>query len=465
MKNKKQIFLWACVLFLAPVISVAAEPVSWYLNINSPGLPIITKDSTIPELIRYFWSLGIYATAIIGVLSFVFAGIQMMLAGAKPEYVSQAKDRMRGSALGIVLAMAGYLLLLTVNPTLTEPYVQPISSTPGVYIVSADGKKEMPCPPSVGDKSTLPEEFKQGYIKYKCNDPAKDPILLVWLYVNKNLDPAKGAATVEMKCDDAPQLFTNSDSFKIAFRTPGVYYYATENCSGYRSNVNINSGQLPDEFKGKAKSIQFVNNPDNNIIYGAILHEKEDYTTGGKCQAPIISPWNPMYKTLCQKINISAKSASIFNVNPKGETSGDGVEFYSGAYGWDTGTTTGTFPYMGNFKITKDYFDLTKQGSPFTYFKATNMKFRYTPPPPADVLSQIDTFDKTSKEGGSLRIQGNYVVALYESIPAPASPGQGATPADGYCQVFTNSIVDLNGTQYLSGDNKPVGTAYMIATK
>lgn len=441
-KIKKMLFLYFIVLFLAFARSIFALE-SKYPNI--PGLPVITDNSGLPEFIQYFFGIGIAFAGVTALVSLAIAGVQIIIGQANPEGVSNARDRIKGSLLGLLLLMVSYLIIQTVNPRLTTPEIAKLSDNPGIFYINSGNKQETTAPSAESDTSAIPEGFEN--IQYRCANPATDPILLVWTYPEKNFKNYEYAQTHELKCGDLLPV-NSGKSFKMAFKNPGVYFYIGADCpnNGYRSDAVLTSGELPEEFKnGVATSVEFVNDTTNNNYYGIIFHSNNDQSRGGNCQAPLISAKQTRD---CKPININLKSASesLFYWNPEPVKSGSGLTFYSSAYGWDTKGAKAGF-----FKLEQSDFAPGVFAGPMKILEPSNITFRFDGTG-VSTEEQIANPDfKTSP--GSIQINGNYLVALYSNA------------GDGYCQIFNKDIVDMEGTEYIGPGNNQLEKVYIIPIK
>lgn len=446
------------ILFIIIFLSLFVFSFSFALEVKNypqfPGAPIITKDSTIADLVQYFFAVGIFFAGSIALISLAIAGVQLIIGQANPEGVSNAKDRIKGSSLGIVLLMVAYLILKSINPVLVDNLeVKELSSLPGIFYVK--GNKEATCPSSETDASKISSEFSGGQIYYRCNTP-NDYKLLIWIYNEKNFDSSGGADTIEINCDSGFPIPPNG-SFRIAYKTPGIYIYNTSDCNGYRSNVMLTSGEIPKEFKkeegGEFRCVEFLDDPVNKRYFGAIIHERVSTNGGGNCQRPIVLTQSSGTSLVSTKRPITIEKASsitIFNTNPEPKTSGDGVDFYSGPYGWDTSGSR-----SGVWSLTNSMFE----GLGY-YLRSSPEKLKFTYPPGVSDTEKIN-FPTFKEKQGSIRIKGNYIVALYDKGLDDSGNSQ-----DGYCQVFRSNVVDLKGTEYISAQSgHTIEIIYSIATK
>jgi hypothetical protein len=122
MKNKILPFLLV-ILLITPFL-VAAQSTS-----NNP----CTGNGDLGQCISriYIWSLGI--SGLIAVVMCVFGGYLVMTARGNGQQASNGRSYITSSITGMVLLLAAYLLLNTINPDLTNfnvPDFMNVSPTP-----------------------------------------------------------------------------------------------------------------------------------------------------------------------------------------------------------------------------------------------------------------------------------------------------------------------------------------------
>ena len=97
------------------------------LSVQIPGLTSfgqVTCDSTsctIPWLSNYINGLyryGIGAVVILAVITMIIAGVVWITAGGKEERISDAKQWVAGSLMGLLVAFSSYIILDIINPAL-----------------------------------------------------------------------------------------------------------------------------------------------------------------------------------------------------------------------------------------------------------------------------------------------------------------------------------------------------------
>jgi len=123
MKYLFAISLFLLVILLLPSSSyaVVCNGVENNLNLCYPVLGDfnINTVKNIGEVIGFLYA---FLVVISGVLAFgmlVWAGITWLTSAGNPSKISDARDRIRNTFLGLLLVLASFLLLQILNPDLT----------------------------------------------------------------------------------------------------------------------------------------------------------------------------------------------------------------------------------------------------------------------------------------------------------------------------------------------------------
>ncbi len=443
MKNK-YLLLASFILFLlfanssfALALEIVYPPV--------PGLPTITQNSTIGEYIGYFFGLAIMFAGIIAVISLAIGGIQLIMSAESPENATGARDRIKGAVLGLVLTLASFIILKTINPAFITPTLTPLPGVAGVFYTNGNDLK--PAPIQESNTATIPAGF--GKIFYKCDGPG--PALLIWEYAKTGFGTTNGyqdARVERLECNNSSTV--GYASFKMAFETPGIYYYLDDSCSGYSSGAIISSqDQIDDVFRGKIKSIRIINDAANNRYFGAIFHKEVGFNNGGACTYPIISSIyiNSCFKNDMQNVpiaNIPASSVEIFNWDNNPPASRDGVDFYSEAFGWSQAAQAKGEGY---------YRFLSSEIKNGLFKKTGDIKFLYTPSATPEYKNAFKSFKDSP---GSINIKDHYLVGLYS---------QDILFGGVYCQTFQKDVPDLNLSSIIATGSISIDNVQIIPIK
>lgn len=139
----KKLFLFF-LFFFAIYLYLPAGGAFADLEINYPVLNTgskITTQTTVPEYLKYVFDVSFFAGFLAVFMSLVFAGALYLLSPALPGMLASAKDRAWGAVSGLILLVAFYLIIITINPALTifkttplvrAPTPPPLPPQPGV---------------------------------------------------------------------------------------------------------------------------------------------------------------------------------------------------------------------------------------------------------------------------------------------------------------------------------------------
>ncbi len=360
-KNKWFFFLsFLIILFFCASSSARALEVTAYPSIPLPGVTSPTSSSTLAQVAVYYFAFMIYIAGVIALISFVVGAAGLIISADNPETASNAKDRMKGAILGLLLTLVSFIILNTINTALVT-----LKLTPTESITAA------PPPP-----------------------------------------------------------------------IPGVFFYLKTGCEGDVSGGYVDpQNYISAPFGGKIKSIKIVNDKINYRHYGTILH-RDRLGGGGECSAPII---NSSDNDLCVAVNMPVYGADIFVYNNSSDISpGDGVTFYSEPFGPTRSSTSGFYKmkdtdiYITSHIKNADEmcFDYSNYQGESSYKRNCNSTscnqpkqtcFDNTPCPSVDqhcnngVCVDASGSPQCSDNGcttfrdcpRSMKIQGNYLVALY----------------------------------------------------
>ena len=125
LKKRLKIFTISIILFLLSALPVLAEN-EWSLQLTWPTSPgpdggrELTTESTIAELVAYFYEWGVF----IGILIFfgilIYAGFKYLTSTGDPGKLKDAKKRIISGFSGVILLLGSYLILNAINPELTQ---------------------------------------------------------------------------------------------------------------------------------------------------------------------------------------------------------------------------------------------------------------------------------------------------------------------------------------------------------
>ena len=338
-----------------------------------------------------------------------------------PETHKDAVDRVKGSVLGLVLTLSAFIILRTINLSLVTPTTTPLLAGAGIFYYN--GQDLLPAAPS-GNTSSIPPGFTN--IAYRCQT---GPALLIWKFPQENLTGYENTVVHRITCGQTSSL-NGVASFKVAYEKPGVYYCLGgcngDFCKGYMSQENLASGELPEPFKGRLGSVMVLNNLADSVFYGVIAHQQNDPKRGGACSRPLTA--NKERFCIDATFPIFSSTIFVWNKNTP-ESSGDGIEFYSEPFGWNSGAKAGK--NFLNKSVIKNFWNDW----------AANLIFDYNNVDRPEEYKKLYT--NFNLHPGSIRVKGSYLVALYSQ--------------QYYCQVFLADVPNLNEMEFVAQKNSVDG--------
>lgn len=492
MKNKYLIFILFLVVFIFADggLTHAALEIKDYPSI--PGLITPSANCTancLAILVSYWFGILIYVAGILALISFTVGAVGLIASIDNAERQSNAKDRMKGAILGLVLVLASFIIARTINPTFITPTLTPPPGVSGIFYYN--GSAEAPVAMEVSDVANRGEDLINGgfnSIKYNCtsllnglqnNTTTIAPTLMIWEFPKPGLEQGNGdlnsVSVKRIECGGIEPI-SGLGSFKMAFESPGIYYYLKPNCQGYASLSAKTSSedQIGAPFFGNIASVRTVSDYNKNLVFGVIFHKGIGLESGGECMPPILS--NPGSYTNCYPVDYTqTHAADIFLINRTPVTSGNGVSFFSEPFGWDTGAKAGFYPKPGTPLVIE---------SPKTEMSADEMCFDYTniaQPDPykykclggGPFNSSIYNNCGQSRNGiegvdcsssacetfqdcpGSINVKGSYLVGLYSNI------GNNKW----YCQTFIKNVDNLYAQPFIASGGNKLDKIYIIPTQ
>ncbi|RLE07176.1 MAG: hypothetical protein DRJ06_06415 [Candidatus Aminicenantes bacterium] len=86
--------------------------------------PCYYVEANLPLYIKKIYNFAIGVIAIIAVVMIMIGGLQWIFAAGNPGTISQAKSNITAAVSGLILALASYVILNTINPSLVELKMQ-----------------------------------------------------------------------------------------------------------------------------------------------------------------------------------------------------------------------------------------------------------------------------------------------------------------------------------------------------
>jgi hypothetical protein len=143
MKNKI-LFLIILLAIFGIISKVLALETTWPPSPLDPNFTL-TDQSTLTDLVRYFYEWGISIGGLAVLISLLIGGFLYLTSVGNPTRMAEAKDRIFSAVIGLVLLFSIYLILNTINPELTV-LTTPTVSSPSSALSTACDTKETDCP-------------------------------------------------------------------------------------------------------------------------------------------------------------------------------------------------------------------------------------------------------------------------------------------------------------------------------
>jgi hypothetical protein len=463
-KNKKKFFSLLAVLLFFFLQAKTIYAFGAYPKV--PGLPTITENSSLPQFVSYIFGLLIYLAGAISLISFTIGAVSLIFSVDSAERASNAKDRMKGAVLGLVLTLTSGLLLGQINKTqLTTVTLGTLKQGTGLFYTGGNGGP-VPAPSAESNLASRPANLN-GYntLFYTCPSGVTTK-LIVKKFPEKDFGGYDKSAVQIIDCNQSAPVGEYL-SYQTTPVTDGVYFYLEKGCQGYVSDPITSDQALPAPFSGKALSVGFVGD------YGAVLHNEINPNKGGLCSGIIVKN--------CTNITIPISSASIFKINYTPLTSGTGINFYSEPF--NKGGCETIAWSASNFQCKP-----TTVGAKYPVFTITPEQMVFGYDGSGMEQTYINTYSNFKERQGSIEFGSGYRVVLYSSnsddevstcpcldnpnkqclnpSKLPCEGGQTSNSAGSYyCQVFSKDVPNLNIEDFLAHGMGKLSNVIIVATQ
>jgi hypothetical protein len=340
---KKILLIFLFISFLTGSFCFAQKE----LEIEYPTVPGVeaptTTKTALPDYLRYMFTFAIIVAGLLAFVSLIYGGIRYLTSAGDPTKMADAQGQATAGILGLIILLASYLILNTINPQLVLPETPPLQpAVAGVYAYVKAGCVDEP--DNAYDDRVLIDEDTPDLSERLPKDKDGIPQSLQCIEfrsgkeeltakVCSGTDFGEPCALHEGEVGETENV--TGKSIKLDYHPPGVYLYASSDCTGDDYKIYQSSSATLPEFDGETNSIKFIygdKNPDTGeygIKYAAILHEKEGYMG----EAMLYDQDQGACKDLSETAypspvhNISVSSITVY-LKPVGEPIGDGVRLY-----------------------------------------------------------------------------------------------------------------------------------------
>lgn len=164
-------------IFLFVAFAFARE-----LEVPLPSIgdePTITETPILPDYVKYIFNFSIGIAGFIAFLMITYGGIRYILSRGNPASMADANNQIFSGLIGLVVILASWMILTTINPQLViiSPELPEsglvVEDTPGVYLCrNADGTDCQIFAKSNTDLGALSGRVQ--YIKFKNHTKCKE---------------------------------------------------------------------------------------------------------------------------------------------------------------------------------------------------------------------------------------------------------------------------------------------------
>ena len=100
------------------------------LEIIYPAVPGVqtpmTTKTALPDYLRYVFTFTIIISGLVAFGAMIYGGILYLTSTGDPTKISDAKDQVIASFLGLIIILSSFLILNTINPQLVLPAAPPL---------------------------------------------------------------------------------------------------------------------------------------------------------------------------------------------------------------------------------------------------------------------------------------------------------------------------------------------------
>ena len=456
MKNYK----YSLIFLIIVVLSILSSGFCCAREVEVP-LPGLGDDADLLDYIRYLFNFGMTIAGILALIALIMGGVRYLTSAGNPDAMGDAKKRIIGGILGLVILLSSYLILTTINPELKIVYVVPLEEIPGIHLTCIKW-------PNVVDIGRQDDVYSRddledrlgvdvvAKIRYECpkifnpdtgNLEAKGADLIIYLYAVSGWD---GLYSIKrLRCGEDTDIQGFGDiSWKYYYEIPGIYFYSkSDNCDD-PTPFAVDFIRPPKffgastDFAGAiAKSVRIVNDIDKNLAYGAILGRswpqniKVNLNSSNSRCVKIHPQLYTFFGTTTETLPITA--LLLYKLNPNEINAGGGNEVV---------LYTHTHQKGGEYRI-KD-----KDIRPFYESDLSDLDVDYSTA--EEVIEQEKVFcpnfyGAVNAGGnrlsslqciGSIHIDGDYAVLVCDDTVAEIGDWDSTLVELPYCQIFTEDI-------------------------
>ena len=238
--HKKSLILILFILFL---LLSSGSVLAKKIEVNYPSLPgvsPITEKSKIPDYIKYVFHFGMMIAGLVVLFVMITAGIQYVTSAGNPEKLNDAKKRIIGGILGLIILLSSYLILWNINPELIklkEPDLLPMS---GIYyeinFMGSPLMRLLSLFMPLTDASDLHKDGTATKLIYLCDEEQKkrEKEIRAFFYDEEDFEGMVHERII--RCQGTPgtpdfyNITSSEKSVRFRYWRPGVAFYRDADC-------------------------------------------------------------------------------------------------------------------------------------------------------------------------------------------------------------------------------------------
>ncbi|MDO8655562.1 MAG: hypothetical protein Q7R48_04125, partial [bacterium] len=283
--NQKTVRLIFTILVSAVLITfifslIAPAVFAQYTELEYPKIPGGAQPPNevrgLPNFIKYLFNLGIAVAGLAAFISFVYGGVRYVSSAGNPGTLSEAREQIKASLLGLVLLLGSWLLLTTINPKLVVLQIDKGGGDRQGVLLFAPG---VPCTTGADNTQGREEDTHFLRVKNSLSDVTKFsgserfPSVGNIQFLNSSEQIGINLYSEYGYRPESP-IFRSSDqgpiaagacvpvskdigSVEIVWKVPGIYLFAGANCTGDVRAYSGNTASLGD-FDNKAQSLKII---------------------------------------------------------------------------------------------------------------------------------------------------------------------------------------------------------------
>jgi len=119
---RRFIFFLLLLGIIAPLIAsaqCAGDPIQLNLQYPKFGPFDLNADQDLVQVVGYLYYFIVGISGLAAFVMLVWGGVQWLTSGAIPSQAGEARDRIKGAILGLLLVLASFLIIQIINPGLT----------------------------------------------------------------------------------------------------------------------------------------------------------------------------------------------------------------------------------------------------------------------------------------------------------------------------------------------------------